>query len=72
MEGTTNSAGIVNITMPVNMQGSYGLTLTAANTSNVTMTYDNDNATSFDTIARDLAGNAVMTSFSWTVTGQRA
>ena len=69
MEGTTNSAGIVNITMPVNMQGSYGLTLTAANKSNVT--YDNDNATSFDAIARDLAGNPVLTSFSWTVTGQR-
>ena len=70
MEGTTNSAGIVNMTIPASMQGSYGLTLTAANTSNVT--YDNDIATSFNGNARDLAGNAVLTSFSWTVTGQRA
>ena len=70
MEGTTNAAGIINITIPVNMQGSYGLTLTAANTSNVT--YDNDSATSFNANARDLAGNPVLTSFSWTVTGQRA
>ena len=59
--GTTNAAGIVSIAMPVNMQGSYGLTLTAANTSNVTMTYDSDNATSFDAIARDPAGNPVLT-----------